>query len=73
MSEQIKDDGGDAFPCTGNPEHDQYMPGMSKRDWFAGMALQGMLANCADERGFDKGFSEVAYCHADAMLKARGE
>ena len=44
-----QDDGGNAFPFqprdgTGYPcaEHS---PGLSIRDWFAGMALQGLLAN----------------------------
>jgi len=50
-------DGGPAFPIApwrdyyestaedGSPYHDQHdgSPGMSLRDWFAGMAIQGLL------------------------------
>lgn len=53
-------------------------PGMSLRDWFAGMALQGLLANsfyaeqnhkneCVDKNTA----ARVAYIHADAMLAER--
>ena len=66
-------DGGPAFP-TGL--HD--IRGASLRDWFAGMALQGMLANTDDS---DAALHRVgalmklvainAYEAADAMLAAR--
>lgn len=39
------DDGGTAFPVEGGPNSQlisQY--GLSKREWFAGMALQGALS-----------------------------
>jgi len=78
------DDGGPAFP-QGNPE--MVIPGqsvketqgMSLRDWFAGMALQGWLAS------FDSQMTHPAkletttdiaadsYSMADAMLAARKE
>lgn len=40
-------DGGAAFPsvCLGDPGHPSSLPGMSLRDWFAGQALAGMMAN----------------------------
>lgn len=42
-------DGGPAFPCidTDEPTQASYTskPGMSLRDWFAGQALAGMIAN----------------------------
>lgn len=56
-----------AFPCTvtvirtigkardGTPigqPHDVQAPGLTKADWFAGMALQGMLA-AGEGRGLD--------------------
>ena len=53
-------------------------PGMDLRDWFAGMALQGMLAyshvgpngnyheNCSTEACVD-----CAYQYADAMMEQR--
>ena len=80
------DDGGPAFPLPtevsqnhfGNP--DGYL-GMSLRDWFAGQALAGLLANpdwseneiC--HRTSDKSavIVQVAYQAADAMLAARKE
>ena len=71
--------GGPAFPlCRPN----QYSPqgeviqrgftegGMSLRDWFAGLAMQGMLADSRFEGLLDK-TSEIAYDFADAMLKER--
>lgn len=79
-------DGGPAFPKNGfrvTPdgktyrETIEYQRGMSLRDWFAGMALIGVLAS-RDERGRG-GFSELseektavfALKQADAMLAAR--
>ena len=45
MTDKI-DDGGPAFPCMPGGEimREQYS-GMSLRDWFAGQALVGFLAN----------------------------
>ncbi len=79
MSDPIKD-GGSAFPSglyaydgTGDPKPD----GMSLRDWFAGMALQGWLASY-DPSSIHPASSETAnslalssYAMADAMLAAR--
>jgi hypothetical protein len=52
MSDTILDDGGPAFPLPARTEDDgvtmlsyQGAPGMSLRDWFAGMALAG---HCGD-------------------------
>ena len=71
-------DGGPAFPqwdghaFTGDPQ--QLQGGMSLRDWFAGMALQGLLAMCV-ERGLKDGdeilATEYAYRYAAAMLAER--
>jgi hypothetical protein len=41
---------------------------MTLRDWYAGLALQGRVANAAS---FVKWNSQKAYEFADAMLKAR--
>ena len=66
-----------AFPSA----NDCYQAGMSLRDWYAGMALQGLMANShrgvvkafSDHGdGADTAFAESAYAFADAMLKARG-
>ena len=44
-------------------------PGMSLRDWFAGMVAQGLLAAGGD---YDpSGLASDAYARADAMLSAR--
>ena len=50
--------------------------GMSLRDWFAGMAMQGLLASLANPRlneraVVDSLIAETAYEIADAMLKER--
>lgn len=48
-------------------------PGMTLRDWFAGQALTGIMANpraWLDSDGVLR-FSEIAYAKADAMLAAR--
>lgn len=73
-------DGGLAFPLdtrklesdgltTGTVYH-----GMSLRDWFAGMALQGFLAMCSDPNANAPKreiAAATAYRYADAMLKER--
>jgi hypothetical protein len=76
MSE--KNTGGPAFPtlersyedrCSENTIH-VTEGGMTLRDWFAGKALEGLLAgrgaaHTHESRAVD------AYAYADAMLKAR--
>ena len=48
--EQVKYDGGPAFPKPGL-DHELRQDGMSLRDWFAGQALAGDMAN-ADAGSF---------------------
>ena len=57
-------DGGPAFPDN------RWQDGMSLRDWFAGMALQGILAFEPDWVG-EVTMEEWAYERADCMLAAR--
>lgn len=81
-------DGGPAFPVPEIfTEDGDIVPvgssGLSLRDWFAGMALNGMAANESWSGAFatpeDTEYPEnylpevarVAYAAADAMLKAR--
>ena len=80
MSE-IKD-GGPAFPATiempdGNFYKTITFPGMSLRDWFAGMAMEGFLAapDIIKEAGmtFEESISKWSYQYADAMLRARAQ
>jgi hypothetical protein len=72
MSSEVKD-GGPAFPSVGegfnNPLYSA--PGMSLRDWFAGQALAGLMAD-ENTEGFDwEFFARQSYAAADAMLSAR--
>ena len=63
------DDGGPAFPFT-FPREGDYIRDMSLRDWFAGEAMQGLLAN--PHRDYDpKDLAELAYSQAGEMLAAR--
>lgn len=72
-------DGGPAFPCdwkdfqpeTGNQVVREQFPGMSLRDWFAGMALQGLVANGSESRTLV--VVGEAYAFADAMLAERNK
>jgi len=76
-------DGGPAFPVAimgrladGQPMtgYDFGVQGMSLRDWFAGMALQGYMAYSHPDSvmgTFPKVSAKVAYQCADEMLAAR--
>ena len=77
------DNGGPAFPVTPMDSGGQIattMMGMSLREWFAGMALQG-LATHQDwylgtaEKPYNPWpqVAKQAYDMADAMIKARPE
>lgn len=53
-----------------------YTPGMELRDWFAGMALSGLLAEFMTDPHVhadldSKLYARCAYEHADAMMKER--
>jgi len=61
-----KYDGGCAFPA---PEYGEI--GMSLRDWFAGLAMQGECAASTHSRPDVKEMAKFAYRVADAMLAAR--
>ena len=70
MSEK---DGGPAFPLNSPSATPEYMPkrdGMSLRDYFAGQALAGLLAN-PNTRETRTDTALAAYFIADALLKAR--
>ena len=86
MSDEIVvDDGGPAFPTRGEDFIDgpqgrhpqsawgmQPKEGMTLRDYFAGKALQGMLAGYGgDSNATIDEYASDAYRYADAMLKAR--
>ena len=61
-----KQTGGPAFPTTYADER-----GMTLRDHFAGLAMQGMLAEDGGGALDNKELAEFSYWIADAMLKAR--
>lgn len=73
-----KSDGGPAFP-GGDGKFacgPYYETGMSLRDWFAGMALQGLISrnvNGIEVNGRRVKLEEAAYMVADAMLKERSK
>jgi len=62
-------------PTTGNTKLEE---GMDLRDWFAGIAMQGLLANpkLAEEirkqgGAYSGWIEDSAYSWADAMMKQR--
>ena len=82
MSE--KETGGPAFPGTqyaGGIKPTGHSEGMTIRDWFAGMALQGWITaqptikgvtlNAGDDHAAL--IASAAYAWADAMLKERSK
>lgn len=80
MNNDRLNDGGPAFPFVIRNDSDDWKSGMTIRDWFAGMALQGMIASESDGNGMMPPYSkdnwypltaERAYQFADAMLKER--
>lgn len=62
------DDGGLAFQV----HTDLYSTGMTLRDWFAGHALAGVLADPNVEGTNMNDVAEYVFEMADAMLKAMG-
>ena len=65
-----KNDGGPAFPrIPMSNEKPEDCKGMSLRDYFAGKALQGLLAGARSEKL--SYLAEWAYNYADAMLAER--
>ena len=73
-------DGGAAFPHKPDPIADSEgnilsypdtVPGLTKREWFAGMALQGILTRTGSplSRMPSNEVAETCFEFADAMLK----
>lgn len=63
-----KTTGGPAFPLGNTPE--EWMNGMTLRDYFAAKAMQGFLEDPDFGNSFEK-TARHAYEMADAMLAAR--
>lgn len=59
------------------PGESVYLRGMSLRDWFAGNAMQGLIAASGNSEGSvkyqDDVISESAYVMADAMITERAK
>ncbi len=76
----MKDDGGPAFPhtVTQSEQGSRLFPseygigGMTLRDWFAGQALAGCLAD-SQLALTAKELAEWCYQEADEMIKARNK
>lgn len=71
-----KDTGGNAFPAISmSGSSGEYFPvtesGMSLRDWFAGMAMQGLNAAEWTQDMKANTIASVAYDCADAMIAER--
>lgn len=68
-------DGGPAFPWReedGAGGYNQHV-GMSLRDWFAGQALEGILAEFFHHENEAQSAAIRAYAMADAMLAERAK
>lgn len=72
-----KDDSGPAFPVPIlDPEYSQaHKYGLTKREWYAGMALAGMATDIkgllpTDSRSSITSMAELAHEIADAMIEA---
>jgi len=61
-------DGGPAFPLPMGSETTEGNQGMSLRDWFAGQALVGLIAQCSMP---NEVYTRMAYSLADTMLQQR--
>lgn len=73
-----EEDGGAAFPSerlTTTGKQYQHHAGMTLRDWFAGLAMQGFAADPASHALFDDmpDMARSAYEAADAMITARSK
>lgn len=74
--------GGPAFPYVLPDERDpesgagicegEFAPGMMLRDWFAGQALAGLLADPENMNSPEKN-AKLAYASADALLVVRSQ
>lgn len=63
--------GGRAFPAPTTKPLENYYPGMTLRDYFAGQALVSTNLGIGVAEEFYSRTAEHCYALADAMLKAR--
>lgn len=67
--ERLQKAGGSAFPCV--QVDDTRSVGMTLRDWFAGRAMQTLIANNVRPHDSYSTLAKGAYAMADAMLAER--
>lgn len=74
-----KNSGGAVFPFQpiltggGRNEYGAQRSGISRRDWLAGLAMQGLLANNEYGKHPPNAIADRAYQQADAMIKEGDE
>ncbi|MDI3492000.1 MAG: hypothetical protein PWP11_3277 [Thauera sp.] len=59
-----------AFPMVLPETWDSFQDGMTLRDWFAGQALAGMMADLSRD-AYPYEIAKIAYDTAEAMLAER--
>ena len=59
-----------AFPHVQprDPAFEHMVSGLTKRQWYAGMALQGLLSGSPDSDCGPAGYAHDAFALADAMI-----
>lgn len=64
------DEGGQAFPFCPSEKGWEHVPGMTLREWYAGLAMQSLIAaEPPAARPSDRAqLSRRAFDHADSML-----
>jgi hypothetical protein len=76
MKDPFDAGGGTAFPLVYDDETKgtrEIHSGMTLRDWFAGKAMQGLLADRSWQGMTTDQVAEFVYFMADAMLKERSK
>lgn len=64
-----KDTSGPAFPCTEANGLNNGLPGMTLRQWYAGLAMQGIFAYGPGEYWTNERIATEAFAMADAMIE----
>jgi len=63
-----KNDGGPAFPSVDGRYAGSLYLGMTLRQWYAGLAMQGYLASGCEQENPEFRLSAWAFAIADAMI-----
>jgi hypothetical protein len=75
MSEEKTNDGGQAYPTDGyylgECSKEPSWHGMSLREWYAGMALHGVMSDMEGVFTEPEKVAEYCFKYADAMIKER--